>query len=79
MADSRAQPLHGRRVVLGVSGGIAVYKAAELTRLLMAEHGTAHVLDVRRPKSDNGGARGGDRWSAGGLLGLTAALMLVFD
>jgi hypothetical protein len=51
----------------------------ELTRLLMAEHGTAHVLDVRRPKSDDGGARAGDRWSAGGLLGLTAALMLVFD
>jgi hypothetical protein len=51
----------------------------ELTRLLMAEHGTAHVLDVRRPKSDDGGAQGSSRWSAGGLLGLTAALMLVFD
>ena len=27
-------PLHNRNVVLGISGGIAAYKAAELTRLL---------------------------------------------
>jgi hypothetical protein len=45
----------------------------------MAEHCSAHVLDARRPKSDDAGGRGSDRWSAGGLLGLTAALMLVFD
>ena len=33
--DPRAFPLRGRRVVLGVGGGIAAYKAAELARLLM--------------------------------------------
>ena len=27
--------LHGRRVVLGVTGGVAAYKAAELARLLV--------------------------------------------
>jgi hypothetical protein len=51
----------------------------ELTRTLMAEHGTAHVLDVRRPKSDGGDAQGGAGWSAGTLLGLTAALVLALD
>lgn len=31
---SSTEPLAGKRVVLGISGGIAAYKAAELTRLL---------------------------------------------
>jgi hypothetical protein len=50
----------------------------ELTRTLMAEHGTARVLDVRRPKNDDGDAQGG-RGSIGTLLGLTAALVLALD
>ncbi len=33
-AANSAEPLAGKRVVLGISGGIAAYKAAELTRLL---------------------------------------------
>ena len=52
--DARAAPLSRKRVVLGVAGGIAAYKAAELTRLLTtagaevrvimtAEIGRAHV------------------------------------
>jgi phosphopantothenoylcysteine decarboxylase/phosphopantothenate--cysteine ligase len=45
--DSRAQPLHGRRVVLGVSGGIAVYKAAELTRLLVKAGAQVRVVMTR--------------------------------
>jgi phosphopantothenoylcysteine decarboxylase/phosphopantothenate--cysteine ligase len=45
--DSRAQPLHGRRVVLGVSGGIAVYKAAELTRLLVKAGAEVRVVMTR--------------------------------
>jgi hypothetical protein len=51
----------------------------ELTRSLMAEHGTADVLDMRRPKVD--GAQGGNasRWSPGTLLGLSAALLFVCD
>src|SRR5262245_9777957 len=35
--DSKGEggaPLAGRRIVLGITGGIAAYKAAELTRLL---------------------------------------------
>lgn len=51
----------------------------ELTRSLMAEHGTAHVLDLRRPKTVGGGAQGSSRWSPGTLLGLSAALLFVFD
>jgi hypothetical protein len=50
----------------------------ELTRSLMAEHGTEQVLDVRRPKTDDRPADAG-RWSPGTLLGLGAALLLVFD
>ena len=50
----------------------------ELTRNLMAEHGTAHVLDVRRPKAPEGPQRP-DRWTPGGLLGMSAALLLAFD
>jgi hypothetical protein len=49
----------------------------ELTRTLMAEHGTARVLDVRRPKAVDGGEFG--RWSPGALLGLGALLMLSLD
>jgi hypothetical protein len=48
----------------------------ELTRNLMAEHGTAQVLDVRRPKQDP--ASGGN-WAPGALLGLAAALFLSFE
>lgn len=33
-AEPRATPLAGRRVLVGVTGGIAAYKAAELVRLL---------------------------------------------
>ena len=33
-----------RRIVLGVSGGIAAYKAAELTRLLVKDGADVHVV-----------------------------------
>jgi phosphopantothenoylcysteine decarboxylase/phosphopantothenate--cysteine ligase len=36
--------LAGRRIVLGLSGGIACYKAAELTRALVKEGATAQVV-----------------------------------
>jgi phosphopantothenoylcysteine decarboxylase / phosphopantothenate---cysteine ligase len=36
--------LHGRRVVLGITGGIAAYKAAELTRLLVKAGATVRVV-----------------------------------
>src|SRR6202030_2829016 len=35
MADSGTAPLRGRRIVLGVSGGIAAYKAVEICRRLV--------------------------------------------
>jgi hypothetical protein len=48
----------------------------ELTRELMAEHPTASILDVRRPKTpDNGGAN----WPPGTLLGLGAFFVLGMD
>lgn len=49
----------------------------ELTRHLMAEHGSLRVLDVRRPKQDQ--PQDKDRWSPGALMGLSAALMLAVD
>lgn len=48
----------------------------ELTRSLMAEHGTVRVLDVRRPKQDGSDGRA---WSAGTLMGFGALLLLSFD
>ena len=47
----------------------------ELTRILMAEHGTERVLDVRRPKMPRDGAGG----MPAALLGVGAMLMLAFD
>lgn len=37
-------PLTGRRVLLGVSGGIAAYKACEVARLLIGEGATVDVM-----------------------------------
>ena len=36
--------LQGRRLVLGLSGGIACYKVAELTRLLVKSGADVHVV-----------------------------------
>ncbi|HEX7888513.1 MAG TPA: hypothetical protein VF522_04060 [Ramlibacter sp.] len=49
----------------------------ELTRVLMAEHGTARVMDVRRPKAPEG-SEGGRATPGGALLGL-GLLLLAFD
>lgn len=49
----------------------------ELTRSLMAQHGTDSVLDVRRPKTQEGPSGAG--WSPGGLMGMGAALLLAAD
>ena len=49
----------------------------ELTRQLMAEHGTLRVLDVRRPKQDPQSDRG--NWVPGTLMGLGLALFIAFD
>ena len=46
----------------------------ELTRMLMAEHGTARVIDVRRPKAPEGNGPA----SPGSLLGISL-LLLAFD
>jgi hypothetical protein len=51
----------------------------ELTRSLMAEHGTAQVLDVRRPKADDRPADAGPWSPPGTLLGMSAALLLAVD
>jgi hypothetical protein len=48
----------------------------ELTRTLMADHGTARVLDVRRPKQDGPDGR---TWSAAALMGFATLLLVSFD
>src|SRR5262249_32638793 len=45
--DPRAHPLQGKIIVLGVAGGIAAYKAAELTRLLVKAGASAHIIMTR--------------------------------
>src|SRR5215472_1696758 len=45
--DPRAHPLQGKIVVLGVCGGIAAYKAAELTRLLTKAGAEVRVVMTR--------------------------------
>ncbi len=42
-ADSPSSSLHGKTVILGVSGGIAAYKACELARLLVKAGADVHV------------------------------------
>ncbi|MBR56466.1 MAG: bifunctional phosphopantothenoylcysteine decarboxylase/phosphopantothenate--cysteine ligase CoaBC [Myxococcales bacterium] len=42
-ADSSASSLHGKTVLLGVSAGIAAYKACELARLLVKAGADVHV------------------------------------
>jgi phosphopantothenoylcysteine decarboxylase / phosphopantothenate---cysteine ligase len=42
--EAPATPLAGRRIVLGITGGIAAYKAAELCRLLVKAGATVRVV-----------------------------------
>ena len=49
----------------------------ELTRALMAEHGTEQVLDARRPKAPDSPSPG--KWAPGALMGLGALLVLGLD
>ena len=44
---NRANPLEGKRVVLGVAGGIAAYKAAELCRLFVKAGAEVRVIMTR--------------------------------
>jgi phosphopantothenoylcysteine decarboxylase / phosphopantothenate---cysteine ligase len=44
MADTPTPALHGRHLVLGLTGGIACYKAAELTRELVRAGATVQVV-----------------------------------
>ena len=48
----------------------------ELTRMLMAEHGTEQVIDVRRPKTQDGPSQ---RWAPGTLMGFGAMVALALD
>ena len=41
------QPLRGRRVLLGITAGIAAYKAAELARLLVRQGAEVQVVMTR--------------------------------
>ena len=41
------QPLRGRRLLLGITGGIAAYKAAELARLLVKDGAEVRVVMTR--------------------------------
>ncbi len=43
-----AEPLRGATIVVGVAGGIAAYKAAELCRLLIKQGADVHVVMTRR-------------------------------
>ena len=47
MTDPRAVPLQGKRIVLGVGGGIAAYKAAELLRLFTKAGADVRVAMTR--------------------------------
>jgi hypothetical protein len=48
----------------------------ELTRVLMAEHGTERVIDVRRPKTHDGAP---PRAAPGALLGFAFSLLLAAE
>ena len=44
MTENLSQALHGRRILLGVGGGIAAYKTAELVRLLRSTGAEVRVV-----------------------------------
>ena len=44
-----AEMLKGKTIVLGVTGGIAAYKAAGLASLLMKQHAEVHVIMTEMP------------------------------
>ncbi|MFQ5914611.1 MAG: bifunctional phosphopantothenoylcysteine decarboxylase/phosphopantothenate--cysteine ligase CoaBC [Nitrospinota bacterium] len=46
-AKNRFEPFSGRRIVLGVTGGIAAYKAVEVLRLLVKEGAQVRVIMTR--------------------------------
>ncbi len=48
MVAATAHPLEGKRIVLGVAGGIAAYKAAELARLLVKEGADVRAIMTER-------------------------------
>src|SRR4030042_375739 len=43
--------LKGKEIVLGVTGGIAAYKAAEFVRLLVKEEANVHVVMTRNAQA----------------------------
>jgi phosphopantothenoylcysteine decarboxylase/phosphopantothenate--cysteine ligase len=45
--DIEISMLKGRKIILGVTGGIAAYKAAEFVRLLVREEAEVHVVMTR--------------------------------
>ena len=49
--DGGTRPLDGRRIVVGVSGGIAAYKAALLVRLLLQDGAHVDVVMTRGARS----------------------------
>ncbi len=48
--QNRTHPLQGKRIALGVSGGIAAYKAVELSRLLIKEGAEVYVVMTENAK-----------------------------
>jgi phosphopantothenoylcysteine decarboxylase/phosphopantothenate--cysteine ligase len=50
LIEAARPALHGRRVLLGVSGGIAAYKAAELTRLFVRAGAEVRVVMTHAAK-----------------------------
>ena len=48
--QTMTEPLKGKKVVLGVSGGIAAYKAVELSRLLVKEGADVYVVMTENAK-----------------------------
>ena len=47
------QTLSGKKIVLGLSGGIAAYKCADLTRRLVERGAEVHVIMTEAAKEFN--------------------------
>lgn len=50
MVETTTQSLAGKRIILGISGGIAAYKCAELTRRLIERGASVRVIMTRGAK-----------------------------
>ena len=77
VARTPSRPLHGKRILLGISGGVAAYKSALLARLLIKAGADVRVVLTDAPRAGRS-----QKFAAGAyfpLSGILAIEMMLHD